>query len=79
MLFGKHLNKYYLKYLHFFLLGIISLLIIDVVQLKIPEYLGLAIDNMNNNIPIDTYLWDLFIKTIIVYYFSFVKLFWYIF
>lgn len=66
MLFGKHLNKYYLKYLHFFLLGIISLLIIDVVQLKIPEYLGLAIDNMNNNIPIDTYLWDLVIKTIIV-------------
>lgn len=66
MLFGKHLNKYYLKYLHFFLLGIVSLLVIDVVQLKIPEYLGLAIDNMNNNIPIETYLWDLVFKTILV-------------
>ncbi|MBQ8371452.1 MAG: ABC transporter ATP-binding protein [Clostridia bacterium] len=37
MIFGKHINKYYLRYLHFILLGIAALLLVDIFQLMIPE------------------------------------------
>ena len=40
MLFGKYVNKYYLKYGIFFLIGIIGLVTVDYVQTFIPEYLG---------------------------------------
>lgn len=40
MLFGKYINKYYLKYAFFFLLGIAFLVLVDIVQLKIPGLLG---------------------------------------
>ena len=37
MVFGKRLNKYYLKYLPLFLIGIVVLLVIDYAQLMIPK------------------------------------------
>ncbi len=37
MVFGKYLNKYYLKYLYLFVIGIITLIVIDYVQLLIPK------------------------------------------
>lgn len=40
MLLGKHLNKYYLKYAFFFILGIVALIVIDYFQTLLPEYLG---------------------------------------
>ena len=40
MIFGKHINKYYLKYWYLFLLGIISLVVVDYAQLLIPSLLG---------------------------------------
>ena len=46
MIFGKHINKYYLKFAHFFLLGIIALLVIDYIQLEIPEIIGVVIDGL---------------------------------
>ncbi|MFH5882211.1 ABC transporter ATP-binding protein [Liberiplasma polymorphum] len=36
MIFGKSINKYYLKYAHFFILGVIALIIVDLFQLEIP-------------------------------------------
>ncbi len=36
MIFSKTLNKYYLKYLHFFLLGAVALIAVDLAQLEIP-------------------------------------------
>ena len=44
MLFGKYINKYYLKYSWLFLLGIVGLVAVDVFQLFIPEYLGKLVD-----------------------------------
>lgn len=32
MLFGKHVNKYYKKYWYFFLIGIVTLVVVDVAQ-----------------------------------------------
>ncbi|MCF7923791.1 MAG: ABC transporter ATP-binding protein/permease [Candidatus Izimaplasma sp.] len=49
MLFGKHVNNFYLKYGVFFLLGIGALFLVDIYQLKIPEYIGNIIDALNPN------------------------------
>ena len=46
MIFGKHINKYYLRFAHFFILGIVALLVIDYVQLEIPEIIGAVIDGL---------------------------------
>ena len=40
MLLGKYLNKYYLKYAFFFIVGIAALIAIDYFQTLLPEYLG---------------------------------------
>ncbi len=37
MLFGKHINRYYLRYFYAILLGGLALLLVDWVQLKVPE------------------------------------------
>ena len=44
MLFGKYVNKYYLKYWFFFLIGIVTLIAVDVAQTFIPRFLGQIID-----------------------------------
>ena len=40
MLFGKYVNKYYIKYLLFFLLGIAALVAVDFAQLQIAPLVG---------------------------------------
>ena len=37
MLFGKHINRYYLRYLPLMLLGIAALIAVDFMQLVLPE------------------------------------------
>ncbi len=46
MIFGKHINRYYLKYLPILLLGIASLLVVDILQLKIPEFYNIIINGL---------------------------------
>ena len=46
MLFGKHVNEYYLKYGIFLLIGIVALLVVDYFQLLIPEIVGNIIDKL---------------------------------
>ena len=48
MLFGKHINKYYLKYSPWLLLGVFSLVLVDYMQLVIPELYRTVINGMNN-------------------------------
>lgn len=47
MIFGKHINKYYLKYGAVLLLGVIALLVVDYAQLLIPEIYGAIIDGLD--------------------------------
>ncbi len=47
MLFGKHINRYYWRHLPALLIGIAALLIIDFLQLKIPELYRMVIDGIN--------------------------------
>ncbi len=47
MLFGKHINRYYLKHLPSLLLGVLSLVVIDFLQLKVPELYRMVINGIN--------------------------------
>lgn len=44
MLLGKYINKYYLKYLWLYLIGVVGLVAVDWFQLLLPEYLGKIVD-----------------------------------
>ena len=46
MIFGKHINKYYLKYAHMLILGILALLLVDFLQLEIPELYRMVINGI---------------------------------
>ncbi len=48
MLFGKNVNRYYFKYAHFFILGLIALVLVDIYQLEIPEIIGNIIDGIKD-------------------------------
>ena len=61
MLFGKSINRYYLRYLHLFLLGTLSLVMVDYAQLEIPELYRYLVNGINTgfveiggqNVPFD--------------------------
>ena len=47
MIFGKHINRYYLRYAPMLLLGLIALAAVDYLQLEIPALYGMLINGMN--------------------------------
>lgn len=51
MIFGKHINRYYLKYLHMLLLGVAALVLVDYFQLKIPELYRIVVNALNGDVP----------------------------
>ena len=48
MVFGKHINRYYLRYSWLLLLGLAALIMVDYFQLKIPELYKTVINGMNH-------------------------------
>ena len=62
LIFGKHINRYYLKYAPQLLLGAIALILVDYVQLIIPELYRMLINGLNegqvlyrgSSVPFDT-------------------------
>ncbi len=48
MIFGKHINRYYLRYAPALLLGLAALVMVDYFQLEIPELYQMVINGMNN-------------------------------
>ena len=47
MIFGKHINRYYLKYAHLLILGLVALVAVDYLQLEIPQLYGAVVNGMN--------------------------------
>ena len=47
MIFGKHINRYYLKYAWMLVLGLFSLIVVDYLQLEIPNMYQMVINGMN--------------------------------
>ena len=58
MLFGKYINKYYLKYAILFIIGIAALIAVDVIQTFIPEYLGEVVKIITENSDANNVLGD---------------------
>ena len=48
MIFGKHINRYYLRYAHWLILGLLSLVTVDSMQLVIPKLYRMLINGMNS-------------------------------
>ncbi|MBQ9929752.1 MAG: ABC transporter ATP-binding protein [Oscillospiraceae bacterium] len=47
MIFGKHINRYYLKHAIVILFGLIALIVVDVLQLEIPRLYQMVINGIN--------------------------------
>ena len=47
MIFGKHINRYYLKYSWMLVLGLAALVMVDYLQLEIPKLYRMVIDGMS--------------------------------
>ena len=48
MIFGKHINRYYLKFAPVLVLGLIALVTVDYLQLEIPKLYGAMVNGMNS-------------------------------
>ena len=48
MIFGRHINKYYFRYAPLLLLGLAALVVVDVLQLEIPELYQMVINGVND-------------------------------
>jgi len=46
LIFGKHINRYYLKFAPMLILGLLALVMVDALQLEIPKLYGAVIDGM---------------------------------
>ena len=47
MVFGKHINKYYVRYGGILLLGVLALLVVDYMQLEIPKMYRMVVNGLN--------------------------------
>lgn len=48
MIFGKHINRYYVKYAGWLIIGLITLVVLDWLQLIIPNLYQMVINGMND-------------------------------
>ncbi len=53
MIFGKHINRYYLRFAPRLLLGLVTLIVIDYLQLVIPELYQMVVNGMNNGFVVE--------------------------
>ena len=51
VIFGRHINRYYLRYSPVLLLGLAALILVDYFQLKVPELYRLVINGANGTTP----------------------------
>ena len=47
MIFGRHINRYYLKYAWMLILGLVALTVVDSLKLEIPKLYRMIIDGMS--------------------------------
>lgn len=62
MIFGKHINRYYLKYGYILLLGLASLIVVDYLQLEIPKLYQMVVNGISaGQVTVNgiTYVFDL--------------------
>ncbi len=60
MIFGKHINRYYLKYAPSLLLGLAALILVDYLQLIVPELYRTVINGMNQGFIVENGINEVF-------------------
>jgi len=50
MIFGKHINRYYLKYAPWLLFGLAALVMVDYLQLEIPKLYSMVVNGINEGV-----------------------------
>ena len=50
MIFGKYINKYYLKYAWILLVGLAALILVDYFQLEVPELYRMVVNGINTGV-----------------------------
>ena len=50
MIFGKHINRYYLRYAPVLVLGLLALVMVDYLQLMVPQMYQMVINGMNSGV-----------------------------
>ena len=60
MIFGKYINRFYFKYAGWLLLGLASLLVVDYMQLVVPNLLQLVINGVNDGGVLVNGVWEPF-------------------
>ena len=50
MIFGKYINKYYLKYAWILLVGLAALVLVDYYQLEVPELYRMVVNGINTGV-----------------------------
>ncbi len=48
MIFGKHINRYYLRFAPMLILGLLSLVMVDYLQLRIPHLYQMVVNGLNS-------------------------------
>lgn len=66
MLFGKHVNRLYVKYGLFYLLGIAALIAVDYFQLEIPEIIGAILGDIEHSVLTDDILWSYLVDVAVI-------------
>ena len=65
MLLGKYINKYYIKYALFFIVGVVALILVDYFQLEIPRILGEIVDTEHSVIKTEN-ITDVVVELLII-------------
>ncbi len=60
MIFGKHINRYYAKYAPSLLLGLAALILVDYLQLIVPELYRTVINGMNQGFIVENSIREVF-------------------
>ena len=50
MIFGKYINRYYLKYAWILLVGLVALVLVDYFQLEVPELYRMVVNGINTGV-----------------------------
>ncbi len=50
MIFGRHINRYYLRFAPLLLLGLLALVAVDALQLEIPRFYGAVVNGINSGL-----------------------------
>ncbi len=63
---NKRIGFYYIKYIYLFIIGVASLVVVDIFQLKVPKIIGVIVDKLQDNTLTKVNLKDFLYEMVII-------------